>query len=153
MTVMTYPRRELQQLDEAMLLSIPEGRYAWQPDSETPLTFIWIRDYTFGKRLGSRRIRTQHGPWFEDALTRQVSGKITIWDSEIENVLVGVFCGRNEAAMRYATELGNCCRCNADLTLERSRFYGIGPECEELRPDYMDDVILLKGTYEESLQS
>ena len=158
---MTYPsqtrerpaylkRYGLKLMDDQMLTSIPPGRYAWQPDSETPLTFVWIKRYTSGKRNGQLRVRSQHGPWYEDELTRLYDGKVIRWDDEIESVLIGVFCDRFECAQRYAQEMRRCWSCNLELTVGRSRWYGMGPECEKRLAWYIEDVDNKKGfTFEE----
>lgn len=131
---------------------IPAGRYAWHAAGGEPLQFIWIKDYKSGKRNGQRRIRTQHGPWYEDAVTFHPTGKISLWKPQIAEVLVGVGCDIQNCAKTYARELGVCFRCNSELTDDRSRYYGCGPECEKIVPWYFEEIDNeADGTYEELL--
>jgi hypothetical protein len=134
-------------------LSIPSGRYAWTPEEDTvPLTFVWVKHYTYGKRNGQTRVRTQHGPNYMDAVTFHPTGKVSLWRPSIGEVLIGIYCDLGGTAKRYARELNMCFRCNTELTLRRSRYYGCGPECEKSVPWYFEEIDnAAQATYEELL--
>jgi len=146
-----------------MLELVPSGCYAVQPDSATPLTFLRISRPTFGKWKGWVKVQTQHSEnWVDrwawnpsntDPRTRvrsyshgaQFAGRQTI-----EDLILLVIVDHRKAGRQYAAEIGNCHFCNKDLTDERSRWYGFGPECEksaEGEKDEIDDEN--GGTYEQ----
>lgn len=165
MTTMWTARKHLENITEDIIDTIPVGRYAWQPDELTPLIFLHLKRYTYGKRNGQTRVRTQHGPNYQEALTINPPGNATtslpfylrehilVLDNQIEDALLGVFCDRFGTAQRYAQELNVCARCALELTVTRSRWYGIGPECEGYWAWYIEEFDNRKGfTFEERNQ-
>lgn len=114
-----------------LLEKVPSGYFAWQPDADTPLTFIRISRPNRGNFRGCLKVQSQHGPNLRLDWLLKPNGVVTVWRREIDNVLNGLIVDYRHAAKVYALEKGCCCRCNTDLTDERSRHYGIGPECEK----------------------
>jgi hypothetical protein len=120
-----------------MLSSVPDGYYAWTPD-DRPLTFLRIKTHKsrHSRWNGCRTVQTQHGPnWSEPRFVIRRDG--SVWmpnrnDAVIQDVLIGLICSYKQCAKTYARELGRCMRCNLELTDERSRHYGIGPDCEKI---------------------
>jgi hypothetical protein len=53
------------------------------------------------------------------------------------------------AAVRFSHLAIRCCRCGKALTEQRSKTYGIGPECRQgASPDYLSDLLeLVKTVY------
>lgn len=119
----------------AMAETIRDGRYAVQPDTLTPLTFVRVTRPKHGKKRGYTVFQTQHSDWYKDCVLIDPTGKVRIIDNRIDHSLLLIVADPITAAMRYGTELGVCCSCARELTDERSRWYGIGPECEKRFPE------------------
>jgi hypothetical protein len=147
-----------------MLAAIPSGYYAVRPDTETPYVFMRLARPVHGKRKGWVKVQTQHGETLYDRwlwnpgnldpstnVIRLTWNKSTLpGNQSIEDLILLMIVDHRAAAREYAREIGNCHRCNKDLTDERSRWYGFGPECEkslEGEKDEIDDEN--GGTYEE----
>jgi hypothetical protein len=75
------------------------------------------------------------------------SGKITVYNWSNEDPISIVLADPHSAALLFAQHIGRCMRCNAALTDERSRWYGIGPECEKDWPWVVPSVDENKGQY------
>lgn len=121
---------------------VPNGYYAWQPDSETPLTFLRVSRPKTGRMANCIKVQTQHGPNLSDPVwVAWPSGQVSVYRSmTIEETLLGIIVDYKKAARTYANEKGNCARCNTDLTDPRSRHYGIGPECEKQWPWMIEEL-------------
>lgn len=113
-----------------LLDMVPDGYYAVQPDSTTPFTFLKVLRPKSGKYKDSFKVSTQHGPNWDEAFIRYPSGRLWIPKPHVEESILLVLSDYRWAARNYAREIGTCCRCNTELTDERSRHYGIGPDCE-----------------------
>lgn len=131
----------------AMVEAMKNGRYAVQPDSLTPLTFVRVSRPKTGKKKGSLVLQTQHSDWYKDCVVIWPSGSVTVLDKRIDSSLLLVVADPTTAAMRYGTKLGVCCSCARELTDERSRYYGIGPECEKSWPEVINRVNDARGVY------
>lgn len=77
------------------------------------------------------------------------SGKVDLYKREhkIVDWLLLLVADAQGAASRYAEKSERCCRCNAKLTLGRSRWFEIGPECENYWPQHMEAVRVRKGEF------
>jgi hypothetical protein len=122
-----------------LLQMVPDGYYAWQPDSETKLTFVRIKRPTSGKMKGSLKIQSQHGPDLVNRFVIWPSGQVGIYNRgyagiDIEQVLLGIIVDYKACAFKYAEKMHRCFRCNLELTDPRSRHYRVGPECERHVP-------------------
>lgn len=131
------------------LHGLREGYYASRPDSNQSFTFFRVSRPNRGKFKGALKIQTQHGP--------ELKLYMVIWDdqrvykysdfSKYENDLLLVTVDMRGCAIAYATEIGNCMRCNTELTDDRSRWYGIGPECEKHWPEIINEINDTKGVF------
>lgn len=132
--VVTDPRLDMV---KALLPRVPSGYYAVQKQAGDAIKFIRISrpkvraNVRSNRFAGATKIQTQHGPRLEEAGALWPSGSWSIWDHFLPDALLLLVSDHHTAARRYAKEIGNCMRCNADLTDDRSRHYGIGPECEQ----------------------
>lgn len=127
----------------AMLDMVPDGRYAWQPSEEVPLTFIRLKRYDAKARnrfAGATVVQTQHSETLKLAWVWWPSGKISVHNSRICDVINGVIVDYKRCRKRYSAELNQCGICGKTLTDERSRWYGIGPDCETRHEDVIWEV-------------
>lgn len=121
---------------------IPDGYFAAALEEGSPITFLRISSPKSGHFKDTRKVQTQHGPRLENALALWPSGTWSEYKSSAIEPLMWVVADYKTAALRYAREIGHCCRCNAELTDDHSRHYGIGPECVKYWPwviEYVDD--------------
>lgn len=143
------PNRLATKVPLDMLANVPDGYYAAQLDSTQAFTFFRISRPKSGQFKGTLKIQTQHGPDYKLAMVvwsfeRQ---RVTVYNKAIEDELLLVCVDHNGCAIAYAEKIGRCMRCNTELTDERSRWYGIGPECEKHWPYIIDLVNDRKGEY------
>lgn len=123
---------------EAMLAElikkVPDGYFCTQMDGNAKMNFVRISRPKVGKKTwgGAIKIQTQHGPRLEVAAAVWPSGSFSIYDQDILDILMLLVSDYRSCALRYAKELNHCCRCNLELTDERSRHYGIGPICDKI---------------------
>jgi hypothetical protein len=135
-----------------LMQALPDGRYAIRADETEPYTFFRVKIHTRGKRVGCMTIQTQHSERLMNAAIRWRSGQ---WFFErnkqtIIDLMLFVCLDPKTAGMNYAQELGRCCICGKELTDERSRWYGIGPDCETRHGSIIEWVNEVKGmTYEQ----
>lgn len=144
-----------------MLQMIREGRYAiLGADGRTyffRLSLIKDRrgmSYTQRRLVGALKIQTQHSDDLIDRALIFPNGNVhmrsnSMSKERLAESLVTILADQRTAAIRYGQELGQCCRCGRTLTDERSRWYGIGPECEQHWPDIIDEVDDVRGAYVE----
>lgn len=131
-----------QQLDmlAELIKVIPDGYFATQIEEGERINFVRISRPKRNRYAGSIKVQTQHGPRFENAAALWPSGKWSVWDSRVIDFLLLLVVDFKGCALRYARTINKCCRCNAALTDERSRHYGIGPECEKHSPWVIEEV-------------
>jgi hypothetical protein len=130
---------------------IRDGRYAVSPDDVTPLTFVRIVRPKTGNYKGAVKVQTQHGDDLVDRLFLWPSGKVTIKAPFIVESLLLIAADLRGASIRYGQEIGQCCICGKSLTDERSRYYGIGPDCETRFGDIIAEVDQNSGPYRPGL--
>lgn len=137
---------------DGLLDLVPDGYYAVRAEETSPMTFLRIshpKTYS-GKPTGGRclKIQTQHSDVLETAAARFKVDAPTgpyrwyVHKNSIVDALMLLVVDHQNAGIRYASELGQCSRCNKSLTDERSRHYGIGPECEKVwqfRINFVDE--------------
>lgn len=123
-----------------MLEAIPSGYYAVRPDSTVNYTFLRISRPKSGNYRGSIKVQTQHSDDLHLRAVRWPSGRWSVYRSSIIEALMLLVVGSQDAAVVYGQEIGKCCRCNKALTDDRSRHYGIGPDCEQVWPWILDLV-------------
>lgn len=128
------------EMAKALFPKIPKGYYAVQSDGDQPLQFIRVSFPNFGVYKGWQKIQSQHGDRLETGVIISPQGEAQVFRLATLDAGMLIVADPVRAAIRYAREIGNCCRCNATLTDERSRYYGIGPECEKSWPDVIERV-------------
>lgn len=141
------PNRRQTKIPMDMLLALPDGYYAAQLDSTRPYTFFRINRPKSGKLKGAFKVQTQHGPELMLALVIYDESRLYWHNMSIEDELLLVAIDPNAAAICYSEELKRCMRCNTELTDERSRWFGIGPECTKHWPHIEPMVEDRKGRY------
>lgn len=118
---------------KGMIDLVPDGYYAVQlGDNEEHLDFLRIKRPKAGTRTygGAIKFQTQHGLRLDLDAVLWPSGRWQIFKHTVIDMLMAVVVDHHGAAQRYAQKLNHCMRCNTELTDDRSRHYGIGPECE-----------------------
>lgn len=143
------PNRLVTKIPLDMLAGIPDGYYASRLDSTQPFTFFRVSRPKSGKYKGTMKIQTQHGPEYKLAVViwNYEAQRVTVYNKMIEDELLLVTVDHNGCAIAYAEKIGRCMRCNTELTDERSRWYGIGPECEKHWPHIIGLIDDRKGEY------
>jgi len=128
---MKAPNRSKTIIPMEFLMQVPDGYYASRPDSDHEYTFFRVSHPKSGNMKGAMKIQTQHGPDLDLFMVIWPSGSLTVYDKRWEDDFLLVTVDTNGCAIAYAKKLGKCCRCNTELTDARSRWYGIGPDCEK----------------------
>lgn len=141
------PNRQTTKIPLEMLHDLPDGYYASRPDSAHPYTFFKVSRPKSGNFKGSLKIMTQHGPDYKLALVIYPGDRVYWSNIAVEDDLLLVVVDKNGCAIAYAEEIGRCMRCNTELTDERSRWFGIGPECEKHWPHIIDLITDRKGPF------
>lgn len=122
-----------------LLDMVPDGYYAVHEYEGGHVDFLRISRPKKNKYAGGIKIQTVMGSWMSVRLKAEPdavlwpSGTLSVYDrsGRTEDKLLLLVADPQGALRRYAKLIGNCCRCNASLTDDRSRHYGIGPECEK----------------------
>ena len=139
-----------------LLFDMREGNYAVTLPDRDKLTFVrlnFVKPYRDGrvrKYQGCAVLSTQHGEQRIKRFVVRPDGKYRILSRGVSEHMAAALLGlimsdpRGSAA-RYGQELGHCCRCGKALTDERSRYYGIGPECERSWPDLIAEIDDMRG--------
>lgn len=136
----------------AMVENMREGRYAASPTGEEDYdhhVFLRVWRPKSGKKKDCLILRTQHSDSYRDFITIYPSG--SVWfaknSTALDMALLKICANPFGTAMRYAELKNVCCRCGKQLTDERSRWYGIGPECKEYFPEIINEVNDTKGSF------
>lgn len=122
---------------DSFIDGVPDGYYAVRLEETAPITFLRVsrpKRYGQNKISGVLKIQTQHSDDLADAAIKWPSGKWSIYRQSVIDSLMLLVTDPFGAGMLYASEIGKCCRCNKALTDERSRHYGVGPDCEKVWP-------------------
>jgi hypothetical protein len=127
-----------------LLDRVPEGYYCPLLDESRKLHFFRVSRPKTGTYRGTIKIQKVIGSVgshrLETIWVRWPAGDISVY-ADWEDEILGIITDYSGSARRYAKELGHCCRCNAELTDERSRRFGIGPECEKYWPWIIEEVL------------
>lgn len=128
----------------SLIDQVHSGYYAVQKEEGATVDFIRVSRPKHGNFKGSIKVQTIHGPNMQDVWT-YFPNSDKIWirhgaSPKIEDDLLLIYADWQGCAMRYARIIGKCCRCNLRLTDDRSRHYGIGPDCEQVWPQIIDRV-------------
>lgn len=142
------PRLELL---KGLIEMVPDGYYATQEYEGGHVEFIRVSSPKSGQYRDSRKFQTLHGSGLgarlELAAVLWPSNKWSVYKTGIVDYLLLLCTDYQGAAFRYAEKIGKCCRCNAELTDGRSRWLGIGPECEKHWPWVIENVLERKGPF------
>jgi hypothetical protein len=123
-----------------MLTGIPDGRYAVSLSGGDDLTFIRVSRPKKGRLAGAIKVQTQHSDVLKDALNYLPNGRTEVHQAVMVDIILAVALNQRQAALTYGRRLNQCCKCGKTLTDERSRHYGIGPECEKHWPQIIVEV-------------
>jgi len=143
----TAPNRRQTKIPLPMLIQLRDGYYASRLDSTRPYVFFRVSRPKSGRYKGAIKIQTQHGPELKMALEIWKESEVYWTNMSVEEQLLLVVVDPNGCSIAYAEEIGHCMRCNTELTDERSRWFGIGPECEKHWPHIIDLVADRKGPF------
>lgn len=133
---------------------LPVGYFAGQLDSSSRTIFFRVKTTAKNSRRyppDSYLVQQAHGNALGLSYTPVCAvwpnGTFKVYDKSLEPELMTVMADHHSAARMFGQLLGHCARCNAELTDERSRYYGIGPECEQHWPWFIPEVEEEKGAY------
>lgn len=142
-TVETPPDPRLAFL-KALITDVPEGYYAVQKAEGEKVHFLRISRPKKNMYAGAVKIQSVHGSVGTARLEIEAvlwpSGRWQVHSQYVIEPMMLLVADPTGANMLYAKKIGRCCRCNAVLTDERSRHYGIGPECEGHWPHIIQRV-------------
>lgn len=139
---------------KSMLKALQSGYYAVRTDpASDDIFFMRISRPKNGVQKDALKVQSMHGtaaskPSLMEALVVWPSERYTfygrylqqVWRGKLVDSIMFLVTDPIGAARLYAEKIGRCCRCNAALTDERSRHYGIGPECEKYWPHIIEAV-------------
>lgn len=123
-----------------MLKGIPDGNYAAQAEEGDRIDFLRITRPDKGKFKGALKVQSRHSDTLRTDAVLWPSGIWSVYYSYVVDALLMVVADRRGCMRLFAKELGQCCICGKSLTDERSRHYGIGPECEKDHPEIIEEV-------------
>lgn len=137
----------------AMLDTTPDGYYAVRLDDNDSYRFFRIkrpqqRKGVRTKWVGCIHVQSQHSEDLKSLLLyAPLEGRpdkpaewLWVLRPDWEKYIILAMVDPMGAGHRYASEIGSCCICGKTLTDERSRHYGIGPECEKSHGDIIEYV-------------
>lgn len=113
---------------------VPDAYYAVRQQEGAPITFLRVARPKGGNFRGAIKVSSQHGPALEPRWALWPSNKVSVYrwpGHDIEEALLLLIADWKGATRLYAEKAKRCGRCNTKLTDPRSRFYLIGPECEQ----------------------
>lgn len=142
-----------------LIEAIREGRFAVSLDGTDKLHFVRLsvikptKSGKFRAHVGHIKVQTQHSDDLIDRCRIAPDGQVTKLShtmslETVTQLLLTIITDQKAAAIRYGRALQQCCRCGKTLTDDRSRWYGIGPECENHWPEVIDEVDAEHGVYE-----
>ncbi len=142
------PKDPRHEMISGLLSMVPDGYYAVHEYDGGHVDFLRVSRPKKHKYAGSIKVQTVTGSYGNVKLKAEPdaalwpSGTFSVYDrsGRTEDKLLLLVADSQGAARRYARLLGHCCRCNASLTDDRSRHYGIGPECEKQWPHIIEQV-------------
>lgn len=145
-------------LPAAMLFDIKEGRYAVSLTGTKKLDFIRLsivkppKGRARRSYVGCLKVQTQHGESLQTRAYISPEGEVylvstTMSENRLTEIFMAIIVDQKKALHLYGREKGMCCRCGKELTDERSRHYGIGPECEKKWPAFVPEMDDRLGEY------
>jgi hypothetical protein len=149
---------------KSMLLNVDSGYYAVRTrddGSDKEIFFMRISRPKSGQYKGTLKVQSCHGgagigspansrdlPVLMDGVVLWPSGRTSFygrynqahWQEVLVDSIMKVVTDAYGALRLYSEQIKRCCRCNAGLTDDNSRHYGIGPECEKYWPHIIEMV-------------
>jgi hypothetical protein len=141
------------QTPQVMVENMRDGRYAVAPGTagaeKDQHVFIRVSRPKTGKKKGALVIQTQHSDDYRPFITFWPSGQIYVakQNDRLDQALLMVAADPFTSAMKYAELWNVCSRCGKQLTDAKSRWYGIGPECEKHWPEIINYVNETRGAF------
>lgn len=139
-------------LIKGLMSMVPDGYFAVRQQDGAPITFLRVARPKGGNFRGAIKVSSQHGPALEPRWALWPSGQVSVYrwmGHDIEEALLLLIADWKGATRLYAEKMKKCGRCNTKLTDPRSRFYLIGPDCEQ-KPGWgfwIEDVAEERGGY------
>lgn len=134
------PGDTVEAVPKFLLDRVPDGRYAVPGRGSDTLVFLRVSRPKRGSYKDTIKIQEQIAETLKTVYTVWPSGKISRYVHWIDGSLISLVANYKFAAALYGQEIEQCCRCGVTLTDERSRKYGIGPECEKHWPWVIEEV-------------
>jgi hypothetical protein len=130
-----------------MLKVVPDGRYAARQDENDEYDFFRVSRPKSGRFKDAVKVQTQHSDLLKEMIVLWPSGRVSVYSRGSEaNFLLAILDPRS-AGIRYGRHIGKCMKCGKTLTDNRSRYYGIGPDCEKDYPETIEEVDDMFGPY------
>jgi hypothetical protein len=135
---------------KGLLPFVPEAYYCVDTPNHGTI-FLRVSHPKKNRLAGAIKVQSQHSDQLHDFSVLWPSGQMThrTYPDKAIETLLALVADHQSACLRYAEKINKCCCCNKPLTDERSRYYGIGPDCEQ--KGYMawviDRVEEHKGVY------
>lgn len=140
-----------------LLFTMHEGNYAVNYRGSERIDFMRLsivkpRRSGYNYYIGWMRVQTLHGDQWYDRAYIKSDGKYrmlsaSMGSDRIAEMLSLVIVDMPKAAADFGHMLERCCRCGRTLTDERSRWYAIGPECEQYRPAFIEYIDGVRGEF------
>lgn len=140
-------RSELPEATIGLIGLVADGYYATRTSPTEPYLFYKVSTPKSGQYKGSRKFMTRHGDDWKTAFVIWPSGRASSYKPGIDQHLLELIANQSKAKLQYARQIGSCCICGKTLTDERSRYYGIGPDCETRHSDIIGWVTDEYGPY------
>lgn len=135
----------------SMVKRIRPGRYAVPNNDNTE--YIFMRISMPRKYKGHLLVSSKHSDSWYRRVMYAPDGKVVSHNNQaikgmsLSDILISIVADQTTAAIEYATRANECARCGRELTDDRSRHFGIGPECEKNWPHIINEVTERKGEY------
>ena len=136
-----------------MLKSVGSGYFAVRLDANQVHTFFVlteIKEIKNVKRklpIGTFTVETLHGDRKKWVLTIFPDGTVREYDLSREKELLLVCVDPNGGKIEFGIQRERCGQCGKGLTDDRSRWYGIGPDCEKRHGNIISIVDEKYGPY------
>lgn len=126
----------------AMLLATKDGRFAVRPDDDSEWKFLRLSRPRKGSAAGYLKIQTLHSERWMSAVDihTEIPTNLHVHNKAIVPALMLVAIDPATGILNFARELDVCGCCGKQLTDDRSRYYGIGPECEKKWPEMITNA-------------
>jgi hypothetical protein len=134
---------------EVMVRGIRKGRYCVELGANMRKFFKVDPEWKGKKFKGATVISSQHSESFKVCLVLWPDGRHEVHrdTGDLDRCLMMIAADPYTSKIRYGQEMGVCCNCGKKLTDDRSRWYGIGPECEKDNIEIINEVNNSRGMF------